>query len=210
MLEARSARIVLIGRSAPRHALPASLADACLITGVDLSDADAARDAMNTAAQRLGGLNVLVNVAGAFRWETIGDGSADTWQTLFDINVKTALNASKGALAHLTTHDHGRIVNTSARWPPLKAGAGMGAYAASNAALLRLTEALAEELKDRSVTVNTVLPSIIDTPENRKDMPDTDVSRWVKPEQIGAVIGFLLSADAQCITGASIPIAGRI
>ncbi len=113
------------------------------------------------------------------------------------------------ARAHFTAHDDGRIVNVGAL-AALKAGAGMGAYAASKAALLRLTEMLAEELKDRGVTVNAVLPSIIDTPENRKDMPDADVSRWVKPEQIGAVIGFLLSADAQCITGASIPIAGRV
>jgi NAD(P)-dependent dehydrogenase (short-subunit alcohol dehydrogenase family) len=86
----------------------------------------------------------------------------------------------------------------------------MGAYAASKAALIRFTEALAEELKDRGVTVNAVLPSIIDTAPNRRDMPDADFSRWVKAEELGAVIAFLLSPEAQCITGASIPVSGRV
>ena len=87
---------------------------------------------------------------------------------------------------------------------------GMGAYAASKAGVHKLTEALAEELKADGVTVNAVLPSIIDTPANRSDMPDADFSRWVKAEELGAVIAFLLSPEAQCITGASIPVSGRV
>ncbi len=86
----------------------------------------------------------------------------------------------------------------------------MGAYAASKAGVFKLTEALAEELKDRGITVNAILPTIIDTPPNRKDMPDADFSRWVKPEQIADVIVFLLSDKAQAITGALIPVAGRV
>lgn len=209
VLAERGARIALIGRSDKAEALTAPLADACLVTGIDLTDAQAARKGIDTIVQRLGGLNALVNVAGAFSWETIADGSVDTWQSMFDVNVKTALNASKAALAQLSAGEGGRIVNIGAM-AAMKAGMGMGAYAASKSALLRLTEALAEELKDKGVTVNAVLPSIIDTGPNRRDMPDADFSRWVKPEELGAVIAFLLSHDAQCITGALIPVTGRV
>jgi NAD(P)-dependent dehydrogenase (short-subunit alcohol dehydrogenase family) len=86
----------------------------------------------------------------------------------------------------------------------------MGAYAASKAGIFKLTEALAEELKDQNITVNALMPSIIDTPPNRADMPKSDFSRWVKPEEIAEVIAFLLSAHARAITGALIPIAGRV
>ncbi|SAL76229.1 short chain dehydrogenase [Caballeronia peredens] len=209
VLAERGARIALIGRSDKTAALPAPLADACIVTGIDLTDARAAQNAIDTIVQSTGGLHALVNVAGAFSWETIGDGSVDTWQSMFDVNVKTALNASKAALGPLSAGACGRIVNIGAL-AALKAGTGMGAYAASKAALMRLTEALAEELKDKGVTVNAVLPSIIDTAPNRRDMPDADFSRWVKPEELGAVIAFLLSPDAQCITGASIPVTGRV
>jgi NAD(P)-dependent dehydrogenase (short-subunit alcohol dehydrogenase family) len=203
VLAARGARIALIGQ----HAHPGAPADAHLVPNVDLNDENAARQAIDGIAAKLGGLHALVNVAGAFRWETISEGDAHTWRSMFEINVMTALNASKAALAHL--RDGGRIVTIGAL-AATKAAGGMGAYAASKAALLRMTEALADELKDRGVTVNAVLPSIIDTAPNRRDMPDADFSRWVKPEDIGAVIAFLLSGDAQCITGAAIPVTGRV
>jgi len=209
VLAQRGARVALIGHGAASEALPAPLGDACIVTGIDLTDAKSAQQAIDTVVQRTGGLDALVNVAGAFAWETVADGSADTWQAMFDVNVKTALNASKAALAQLGAKEGGRIVNVGAL-AAMKAGKGMGAYAASKAALLRLTEALAEELKDTGVTVNAVLPSIIDTAPNRRDMPDADFSRWVRPEALGAVIAFLLSPDAQCITGAAIPVTGRV
>ena len=91
-----------------------------------------------------------------------------------------------------------------------KAGAGMGAYAASKAGVAKLTEALADECKDRDVTVNAVLPSIIDTAANRADMPKADFAKWVKPEQLAEVIVFLLSPRARAITGATIPVTGRV
>lgn len=211
VLAERGARIALIGKRASQDALPAPLDRACIVAGVDLSDAKSAQDAIDSIARQFGGLDALVNVAGAFRWETITDGSVATWDLMFDVNVKTALNASKAALAYLGKNGEkgGSIVNVGAL-AAFKAGAGMGAYAASKAALLRMTEALAEELKDRDVTVNAVLPSIIDTAPNRADMPDADFSRWVKPEELGGVIAFLLSEEARCITGASIPVAGRV
>ena len=162
---------------------------------------------MNTAAERLGGLDALVNVAGTFRWETVESGSSDTWDLLYNVNLRTAVNASRAALPILKSG--GRIVNIGAAGA-IKAGAGMGAYAASKAGVAKLTEALAEEVKDRGITVNAVLPSIIDTPANRADMPTAQFDRWVKAEQVADLIIFLLSQRAAAITGALIPITGRV
>ncbi|MGH8192176.1 MAG: SDR family oxidoreductase [Rhodanobacteraceae bacterium] len=175
--------------------------------GVDLSDTTQAQAAINAVAKALGGLDALVNIAGTFRWETLADGSPETFDLLYRINLRTAVAASKAALAHLP--DGGRIVNIGAA-SALKAGAGVGAYTASKSGVMRFTEALAEELKGRGITVNAVLPSIIDTPPNRKDMPKADFGKWVKPEQLADVIVFLLSEQASAITGALIPVTGRV
>ena len=185
----------------------ASLSQCLLLGGVDLSSTAAAHSAVNTAAERLGGLDALVNVAGAFRWETVESGSSDTWDLLYNVNLRTAVNASRAALPMLKSG--GRIVNIGAAGA-VKAGAGMGAYAASKAGVAKLTEALAEEVKDRGITVNAVLPSIIDTPANRADMPTAQFDRWVKAEQVADLIIFLLSQRAAAITGALIPITGRV
>jgi NAD(P)-dependent dehydrogenase (short-subunit alcohol dehydrogenase family) len=183
------------------------LGDAQRFGGVDLSDTVQAKNAIDAAAKALGGLDALVNIAGTFRWETLAGGSPETFDLLYRINLRTAVAASKAALAHLP--DGGRIVNIGAA-SALKAGAGVGAYTASKSGVMRFTEALAEELKERGITVNAVLPSIIDTPPNRKDMPKADFGKWVKPEQLADVIVFLLSEQASAITGALIPVTGRV
>lgn len=177
--------------------------------GVDIADADTARKAVDAAVHALGGLDALVNIAGTFRWETVADGTLDTWDLLYKINLRSAVAVSKAALPHLRASGAGRIVNIGAG-AAAKAGAGMGAYAASKAGVARLTEALAEELKDDRITVNAVLPSIIDTPPNRADMPKAEFDRWVKPEQLADVILFLLSDRAAAITGALLPVSGRV
>ncbi|MFA5938906.1 MAG: SDR family NAD(P)-dependent oxidoreductase [Sinimarinibacterium sp.] len=174
---------------------------------LDLGDAQATLIALAAIAARHGRIDALVNIAGGFRWETLADGSPDTWDQLYQINVRTAVNACRGALPHLGAG--GRIVNIGAAGA-VKAAAGMGAYAASKAGVARLTEALAEELKDREITVNAVLPSIIDTPANRADMPSADHSRWVRPQELAEVILFLLSGRASAVTGALIPVTGRV
>jgi NAD(P)-dependent dehydrogenase (short-subunit alcohol dehydrogenase family) len=176
--------------------------------GVDLSSAEATERAFTTIGEKLGGLDALVNVAGTFRWEKVEGGKLATWDLLFNVNLRTAVAASMAALPLLVRSRSGRIVNIGAAGA-VKASTGMGAYAASKAGVFKLTEALAEELKDRNVTVNAILPTTIDTPANRKDMPDADFSRWVKPAQIADVILFLLSDQAQAVTGALIPVAGR-
>ncbi|MNI55234.1 3-oxoacyl-[acyl-carrier-protein] reductase FabG [compost metagenome] len=113
------------------------------------------------------------------------------------------------AAAHALISSKGAIVNVGAA-AATRAALGMGAYAASKAGVARLTEAFAEELKDQDVRVNAVLPSILDTPANRADMGDADAHRWVKPEALAEVIVFLLSDAADAITGATLPVTGRV
>ena len=175
---------------------------------LDLGDARAVQAAFAAIAGRHGRIDGLGNIAGGFSWETLEGGSVDTWDRLYQINLKTAVNACQALLPHLPKAG-GRIVNIGAAGAA-KAAAGMGAYAASKAGVARLTEALAEELKPRDVTVNAVLPSIIDTAANRKDMPDADYSRWVTPGALADVIVFLLGPRAEAVTGALIPVTGRV
>ncbi|MFP5435849.1 MAG: SDR family oxidoreductase, partial [Alphaproteobacteria bacterium] len=153
-------------------------------------------------------LDGLVNIAGGFAWETVADGSVATWDRLYAMNVRTALIASR-ALLPLLTASGGAIVNIGAA-AATKAAAGMGAYAASKSGVARLTEALAEEVKAQGVRVNAILPSILDTPANRADMPDADFGNWVTPTQLAGVAAFLLSPAADAITGALIPVTGRV
>jgi len=192
---------------APRSA--SEFGDAVLIGGVDLADAQGAKSALTQAAEALGGLDALVNIAGGFAWEKIEGSSPDTWDRMFRMNLLTAVAASQAALPWVLKSSSGRIVNIGAAGA-MKGELGKGAYAASKSGVMRFTEALAEELKDRGITVNALLPSVIDTPPNRADMPDADFARWVRPEQIGDAIVFLLSDRAQAITGALIPIVGRV
>jgi NAD(P)-dependent dehydrogenase (short-subunit alcohol dehydrogenase family) len=176
--------------------------------GVDLSDPAQAKKAIDAVAQHFGRLDALINIAGGFAFETVADGDDKTWQRMHALNLLTALNASRAALTHLASSNAGRIVNIGAIGA-LQAGAGMGAYAASKAGVHRLTEALAAEWKGK-LTVNAVLPSIIDTDANRKSMPKSDFSKWVQPQELAEVILFLASDAASAVTGALIPVAGRV
>lgn len=177
------------------------------IPKTDLTSADKSTEAFAKIAEQFGSLHALVNIAGGFVWEEIESGTADTWERLFKLNVITTLNASKAALPLLLV-DGGAIVNVSAA-ASMKADAGMGAYAASKAGVSRLTESLAAELKDRGVRVNAVLPSIIDTPLNRADMPKANFDRWVTPQALADVISFLISDRARAVTGALLPVTAR-
>jgi len=191
------------------HARGASTPDGALeLSGIDLSDAAQARSAMETAVATFGRLDILLNIAGGFVWQKVDD-AEPAWDRMFAINVKTALNAARAALPWLTQSPGGRIVNVGSA-AALKSGVGMAAYTASKSSVHRLTESLAEELKDTPVTVNAVLPSIIDTPANRKDMPDADPSRWVAPADLAAVILFLASPASRAMTGALVPVTGRV
>jgi len=187
--------------------MPAT-ADRLELGGVDLSDPAQAKKAIDAASMHFGKLDALVNIAGGFAFEAVAEGDGKTWQRMYALNVLTALNTSRAALSHLAASGTGRIVNVGAMGA-LQAGAGMGAYAASKAGVHRLTEALAAEWKGK-ITVNAVLPSIIDTQVNRASMPQADFSKWVRPEELAEVILFLASDAASAVTGALLPVAGRV
>jgi NAD(P)-dependent dehydrogenase (short-subunit alcohol dehydrogenase family) len=198
-------RVVGIDRAA---AIPHSQSMALAIGGIDLVDETSTQGAFARIKQAFGEIDGLVNIAGGFRWEKIEKGSADTWDLMYRMNVRTALSACRAALP-LFRSSGGSIVNIGAA-AAQKAALGMGAYAASKAGVARLTESLAEELKDRSIRVNAILPSTIDTPANRKEMPDAAFDRWVSPASITEVIKFLLSPASRDITGALLPVTGRV
>jgi 3-oxoacyl-[acyl-carrier protein] reductase len=187
---------------------PASTPDRLQIGGVDLSDAAQADAAIAAVVKQFGKIDVLINIAGAFTFENIADGNNKSWETMHRLNLLTALYASRAAIPHLTSSKAGRIINIGAMGA-LQAGAGMGPYAASKAGVHRLTETLAAELKGK-VTVNAVLPSTIDTVANRRDMPNADFSKWVTPDELASVILFLASDAASALTGALLPVSGRV
>ena len=176
--------------------------------GVDLSNATEAGKAIDAVVAHFGRLDALVNIAGGFAFEAVAEGDPRTWQRMYALNVLTALNSSRAAIPHLATSASARIVNIGAIGA-LQAGAGMGAYAASKAGVHRLTEALAAEWKGK-IAVNAVLPSIIDTAANRASMPKADFSKWVTPQELAEVILFLISDAASAVTGALLPVSGRV
>ena len=177
--------------------------------GVDLTDGNAARSAMERIVKEAGRLDGLINVAGGFHFEKLEGGSLEVWDTMYRLNLRTAVAACQAALPYLLQAGGGRIINVGAMGA-IKAATGMGAYAASKAGVAQLTEALAAELKDRGITVNAILPSTLDTPKNRLDMPHADFTRWVAPAQAAEVIAFLVSDAASAVTGALIPVVGRV
>jgi NAD(P)-dependent dehydrogenase (short-subunit alcohol dehydrogenase family) len=206
---AAGSRVAVIDHGAVPEAEAAKNTDRYLsVGGIDLTQFAHAERALQTIVSKFGRIDVLVNIAGGFRWQTLADGDISGWDQMYDINLKTAVTASKAALPSILKSNGGRIINIGAS-AAAKAAAGMGAYAASKSGVLRLTESLSEEIKDRGATVNAVLPGIIDTPQNRKEMPKADTSRWVAPEAIADVVVFLASDGARAITGAAVPVFGR-
>lgn len=182
-----------------------AIAAALDVGGVDLTDPASTRAALDSVIAAHGGIDVLVNVAGGFTWEPLEGGTIASWARMQAMNLMTAATITQLALPELKQSAAGRIVNIGAG-AAIKAGMGMGAYAASKSGVHRLTEALAEELGGSTVTVNAVLPSIIDTPTNRADMPDADFSQWVQPAAIADVILFLASDSARSVSGALLPV----
>ena len=175
--------------------------------GIDLSNEAAVIGLAETLKQEGYALNGLVNIAGGFVWEEALSGDSSTWTRMFQINLMTALNACK-AMAPLLTNP-GAIINIGAAAAD-KASAGMGAYTASKSAVIKLSEALNEELRAHGVRVNVISPTIVDTPTNRNDMPDAAFDDWVSPSQIADLTAFLLSDAALAINGENIRIRGKV
>jgi NAD(P)-dependent dehydrogenase (short-subunit alcohol dehydrogenase family) len=179
-----------------------------LLAAANLLD-QAQLDAMAMqAVERFGRIDVLANLAGGFRMgEPVHATSDTTWKFLLDINAGTLLHAVRAVVPRMLAQGGGRIVNVGA-YAAQKGAAQMGAYIAAKSAVIRLTETLAAELRDKKINVNCVLPTIIDTPENRAAMPDADPGRWVAPADLASVIVFLASDDARAIHGAALPVTG--
>jgi len=181
---------------------------ALTLTEVDLTSTEETVAAFTTIETHFGAIATLINVAGGFSWETTEHGNIETWDRQFSLNLRTTFNATKAALPLLLKRG-GSIVNVAAA-AALWAELGMGAYAASKSAVLRLTESLASELKDRGVRVNAVLPSVLDTAANRATMPEADFGRWVSVDALASVIAFLASDSSRAVTGALLPVMGRL
>jgi NAD(P)-dependent dehydrogenase (short-subunit alcohol dehydrogenase family) len=174
----------------------------------DLIDPSGAKAAVTAIEAEVGPIGVLANIAGGFTMgESVAETSDDTWDFMFNLNARTVLNMARAVVPGMAARGRGKIVNIGAR-AGLRGTAAMGAYCASKSVVLRLTESLADELKEKGINVNCVLPSIIDTERNRADMPNAKFEKWVQPEQIAAVVMFLASSTADPIHGASLPVEG--
>ena len=172
-----------------------------------LEQADVNR-AVKAAIERFGRIDVLCNLAGGFRMGPAVHETPDAdWDFLLDLNARSVLHAVRAVVPGMVGAGGGKIVNVGAL-SAQRGLAGMGAYCAAKSAVLRLTETMAAELREKRINVNCVLPSIIDTPENRAAMPDADPARWVAPQDLASVIAFLASPAARAIHGAALPVSG--
>ncbi len=174
----------------------------------DLTSRESCGVAVDAIKRGLGRIDVLCNVAGGFMMgDPVHTTSEKTWDFLFDLNARSVVNMAAAVVPVMLAAGSGKIINVAAR-AGLEGQANMGAYTASKAAVLRITEAMGKELREQHINVNCVMPSLIDTPRNRADMPDADYSKWVAPADIANVIGFLASSEASCINGVGIPVDG--
>ena len=167
----------------------------------DVTDPAAVEDAVRDILTDFGRIDVLVNLVGAWRpQDPISEITDEDWDGLFKINFKSVLVMSRAVLPHMIERGSGRIINVGAKQGERGAG-GNGPYSVAKAGVLGLTEVMADETRDSGITVNAVVPSVIDTPGNRAAMPDADFDVWVPPAQIAAAMVFLASNEAESISG---------
>jgi len=184
--------------------------DRRVLVAADLRARDQAAAVAEAAGSRFGRVDVLCNLAGAFRMgEPVHETSDATWNFLFDVNARSIITMAAAVIPRMIRSGGGKIVSVAAH-AAQKGGAGMGAYSASKAAVMRLTEAMSAELREKNVNVNCVLPTIIDTPENRAAMPAADPSRWVSPADLANVVAFLASERSRALHGACVPVTGLV
>ncbi|MGO3892295.1 MAG: SDR family NAD(P)-dependent oxidoreductase [Paenalcaligenes sp.] len=204
----QGARLVLVARN--RQALEAIAAESDNVHYMlaDLMQPDALQQGVAAAVQKFGRIDVLCNVAGGFHMgEPVHATPLNAWQQQYDMNVMTVLNTVQAVVPQMLLQGRGKVVNVGA-FASRQGLADMGAYIAAKSAVSRITESMAAELREKGINVNCVLPTIIDTPQNREAMPDADPARWVSPEKLAAVMAFLASDDASAIHGASVPVTG--
>jgi NAD(P)-dependent dehydrogenase (short-subunit alcohol dehydrogenase family) len=180
-----------------------------VLAGIDLTSPSSVDAMAQRAIARFGGVDALIHTVGTFRGgqSVVASPLAD-WDLLMNVNLRTALLTARALVPHFLERGYGRIVTIAAR-PALAGAAGIAAYSASKAALLRLTESIADELKGHDITANAVMPGTIDTPQNRAAMPDADTSTWVTPAAVAYAVLFFASEAAGAISGAALPVLGR-
>ncbi len=205
----RGANLVLLGRRRDELTKVYGTANARrMLAPADVLDQAEVEAAVASAIERFERIDVLCNIAGGFRMGApVHETTDEMWQSMLDVNARSVITMARAVVPRMLAAGSGKIVNVAAM-AALKGGAGMGAYAASKSATIRLTETMAAELRDKGINVNCVMPSIIDTPQNRAAMPDADPRRWVAPAALAEVILFLASDAARAIHGAAIPVVG--
>lgn len=211
--QAAGERTVLVDRSAERvQEAFRELADSpdhFLAGGIDLSDPASLGRLVEATLARFGRIDALVNTVGAWRGgKPAHETDLADWDFLFNVNVRTTLLGCRAVIPQMLRQSRGKIINIASR-DALKGSAGYAAYSASKSAVLRVTEALADELKASDINVNCIMPGTIDTPQNRAAIPNGDFSKWVTPEAIAEVIHFLASDASRAITGSAIPVFGK-
>ncbi|EWY38693.1 3-oxoacyl-ACP reductase [Skermanella stibiiresistens SB22] len=206
---AEGATLVLVGSSLPHleRAFGAT-GERQILVPADLLDQASVTRAVEVAIGQTGRIDVLCALAGGFRMgEPVHETSTETWDYLLDLNARGLVHTAKAVVPHMLAAGGGKIVTVGAA-AAQRGAAGMGAYSASKAAVIRLTEAMSAELRDHGINVNCVLPTIIDTPENRAAMPKANPAKWVAPEDLASVILFLASDAARAVHGAALPVTG--
>jgi NAD(P)-dependent dehydrogenase (short-subunit alcohol dehydrogenase family) len=171
----------------------------------DLGHAADVDHLVQSVVERCERIDVLVNVAGAFRGgKPVHETPLDDWDAMLDSNARSVFLLSRAVAQVMVRQASGTIVSVASR-AALAGGAGAAPYSVAKTAVVRLTEAMAAELRKSGIRVNCILPSTIDTPANRAAMPDGDHSEWVSPEALADLIQFLSTDAARAVTGAAIP-----
>lgn len=211
--EAAGARLVLIDRHPEllAEAFPKLVqqTDRFLAEDADLTKQEAVTAVVEKAAAKFGRIDVLVHtVGGFFSGPPLHETPLDKLDFMLMLNAKTTFITNQAVLQKMVPQGSGKIINIAAR-PALQGNKNMSAYSAAKAAVLRLTESAAAEVKQHGINVNAILPGTIDTPQNREAMPSANTDNWVQPESLANVILFLASNAARDIHGAAIPVYGR-
>jgi NAD(P)-dependent dehydrogenase (short-subunit alcohol dehydrogenase family) len=183
--------------------------DRFLAENVDLTKQAAVTAVVEKIVAKFGRIDVLVHtVGGFFSGPPLHETPLEKLDFMLLLNAKTTFITNQAALQKMVPQGSGKIINIAAR-PALQGNKNMAAYSAAKAAVLRLTESAAAEVKSHGINVNAILPGTIDTPQNRAAMPKANTDNWVQPESLADVILFLASAAARDIHGAAIPVYGR-
>lgn len=193
------ARVITVDRNPPPQVAEAAAMQA------DVTDEADVQRVVNEVIQTHGRIDVLINLVGGFATGRVEETDVALWQRMLAMNVTAAFLLSKAVLPHMVKRGTGRILHVAA-WAAVEPFPGAAAYIVAKSSLLALIRVLALELKGSGVTVNGVLPTTIDTPANRANMPQADVSAWTNPESIAGTLIFLASDEAAQISGAPIPI----